>query len=171
MDNQQSTKKDSRQRWRESRSALRILLKHPDIHGIEQFMRIRFRATTYIYNTKANNIIATCRVTPRSRRRLVRYRPNSHYADILQTWRSDFNPVVIPSTTLSHMQRRIGRESANISVMTLQEANQLLYPRPQAVEPEPSPEVAPDSWLDQRLAQTWTLTRSTSAQIYYEPDQ
>lgn len=114
-----------RKRYKRSCSALRILLNYPQLSkGIEQFKRVEFRGTEYIYNTFTGNIIATYRET--SRGTLIRYRSSSHYAHVITSYGEklrgkQITPVhILPSYQLSHMQRRIRRWSQEIGTVKLE---------------------------------------------------
>lgn len=111
----------AKQRYKEARSSLRLLLRHREAvncQGVDQFKRVNFNGSDYIYNDRAGNIIATIRDGRKGT--LIRYRANSHYADILSGHAAYLKErgsksVALPSTHVGRWSRRINQMASRIS--------------------------------------------------------
>ena len=117
--------KNQRLDWRTASSSLRMILNHPEATGqsLDRFRVYEMRGTDYIYNMIAGNIIATRRRID-SERTLLRYRPASHYANILREYGERKGFIVIASTNVGRWQRRVNRGVREMSP----------YPRTYALE-------------------------------------
>lgn len=109
---------NARLKWRLGSSSLRLLLKlnDPSINNVEQFQKIKWRNTIFIYNSKTSNIIAT--IAKRGNTIFIRYRQSSHYAHVFMNlancYKDKYEKVIIlASHNVGRWQRRIEREVSN----------------------------------------------------------
>ncbi len=105
------------EKWRLSSSNLRLVLNSPYAGvGAGQFGKLKRGNTEYVWNYKTNNIIAT--IKRNGREMIVRYRPRSWYAGIIDDWAHKpkrvsansgrlYKLIVLPSTNVGRRHRRI----------------------------------------------------------------